>query len=64
MTLYRRIEIAAATIQPRVVLQTAVLAPFYAVAWVLGFVARLAWGVLLRLWVAFRIGLTDGWGRG
>lgn len=63
MSLYRRIESAAGGVQARVVLQTVALAPFYAFAWVLGFLARLVWGLLLRLWLAFRIGLTDGWGR-
>jgi hypothetical protein len=61
MSLYRRIEAAASGVQVHVVLQTVALSPFYAVAWVLGFLARLVWGVLLRLWLAFRIGLTDGW---
>ena len=61
MSLYRRIELAASTVQPRVVLQTAVLAPFYVITWLLGFLARFVWGLLVRVWLGLRIGFTDGW---
>lgn len=62
MSLYARIEAAAGQVKPRVVVQTALVALPYAVGWVLGMVARLLWGVGVRLWAALRIGLSDGWG--
>ena len=61
MSLYHRIEAAAANVSVRVVLQTLVLAPFYLLTFILGFIVRLIWGVLLRVWLGLRVGLSDGW---
>jgi hypothetical protein len=61
MTLYARIHAAAAQTQPRVVIRTVMVVPFYAIGWLAGTLARLVWGVLLWTWLAIKFGVTDGW---
>lgn len=62
VTLYRRIEAAAATVRPVVVVKTLTMWPFYAIGWLAGRVARVVWLGLVWVWASLRVGVETGWG--
>ena len=62
MTLYRRVQVAAAGADLRVVVTTAAIAPLYAVGWLAGRIARTIWRGLVWLYTAAHLGIVDGWG--
>jgi hypothetical protein len=44
-------------------LRTATVFPFYAVAFLLAFIARMVWLALAWTWASVANGLHDGWSR-
>lgn len=63
MTLYQRVATRAAKASFRVAVGTLFIAPFYALAWMLGRTARLVWSALVWSWESIGIGFKDGWGK-